>query len=353
MNDPKSSKDSKVIIRHDNHMMSIVLNRPHAINSLDPEMILLIKKALDEAETSPAVRLVLLRGEGERGFCAGGDIKALMHAVVSDQIEEALQFLETEYALDLHIHRFPKPIIVLADGITMGGGLGLAAGADIVVATEQTRMAMPETRIGFFPDVGATGWMFTKCPKGYPEFLGLTGYEMLGAECVRVGLATYLVLRNKLPETITLLTRHSESLIVEKAQAVSRLHALFEVLKNDIPQNPDMDEWVRTYFAGRTSLPEILTDLSQCSVQSEQCEGVFQRLSERSPTALVLTHKLLRHNEGRPLDEVFRNDIQAARFILKHPDCVEGIRARVIDKDDNPHWQPDTIEKAASIMGNF
>ena len=110
------------------------------------------------------------------------------------------QFFQEEYALDLAIHEFPKPVVVLADGVTMGGGLGLAAGADLVIATERTRIALPETRIGFFPDVGATGWLFTKCPPGYPEFLALTGYEIQGAECLRLGLATDFTQSSRLPQ---------------------------------------------------------------------------------------------------------------------------------------------------------
>ena len=123
---------------------------------------------------------MVICGAGDRGFCAGGDLKELTRAVQAGAVHLADQFFREEYALDLMIHQCPKPVVVLAHGITMGGGLGLAAGADLVVATEATRMAMPETRIGFFPDVGGTGWLFTKCPPGYPEYLALTGYELAG-----------------------------------------------------------------------------------------------------------------------------------------------------------------------------
>jgi enoyl-CoA hydratase/carnithine racemase len=157
-------KDSKVIVRNENGVMRIILNRPNMINSLDLEMIRLIQMALDEAEVSEKIRCVILLGNGEKGFCAGGDIKAIAQAIRDTNTHILVSFFAEEYALDLRIHNFPQPVILIADGITMGGGLGLAAGADIVVATDRTLMAMPETRIGFFPDVGATGWMFTKCP---------------------------------------------------------------------------------------------------------------------------------------------------------------------------------------------
>ena len=339
-----------MVVQEDNHMQRIVLNRPGVINSLDLEMIRSIQSALDDAEQSESIRLVLLMGNGEKGFCAGGDIKAIAQALKHTDTHQLVRFFEEEYALDLRIHGFPKPVIVIADGITMGGGLGLAAGADIVVATERTRMAMPETRIGFFPDVGATGWMFTKCPEGYPEFLCLTAYEMVGAECVRLGLASCLVPWKDLYRVQPMLAEHSTRIPAEKSQAVQMLHSLFDPLKNDpIPHKPAMDAWVRSYFSGKTSLTEILASLSQCSLETELCEGVFYRLSERSPTALVLTLLLLRHNEGRALDEVFRADTAAARFILNHPDFFEGVRARLLDKDDNPCWDPDKIETVAPI----
>jgi len=218
------------------------------------------------------------------------------------------------------------------------------------VATEKTRMAMPETRIGFFPDVGATGWMFSKCPKGYPEYLGLTGYEMVGAEAVRVGFASHLVRSERLPELVTALERYSGSLSQTRSQGAKALLAeLDHFFDKHIPSNPDMDQWVAAYFAGKSSMVEIMGSLRQCNIQTQLCDGVFTRLAERSPTAVVLTLKLLRHNEIKPLEEVFRADLKVARFILAHPDYVEGVRARLVDKDDNPQWQPATIEEVGDL----
>ena len=149
------------------------------------------------------------------------------------------QFFREEYALDLMIHQCPKPVVVLAHGITMGGGLGLAAGADLVVATEATRMAMPETRIGFFPDVGGTGWLFTKCPPGYPEYLALTGYELVGAECVRLGLATHLVDSARLPELRQALKDCAGELPADKPGAVEQLEqVLAPFTRQDIAAQP-------------------------------------------------------------------------------------------------------------------
>jgi hypothetical protein len=110
-----------------------------------------------------------------------------------------------------------------------------------------------------------------------------------------------------------------------------------------------MDEWVAVYFAGKSSMVEIMESLRQCTIQTQLCDGVFSRLAERSPTAVVLTLKLLRHNETQPLEEVFRADLKAARFIVAHPDYVEGVRARLVDKDDKPQWEPATLEEVGDV----
>jgi enoyl-CoA hydratase/carnithine racemase len=342
---------SEVQVKINRHIMSIVLNRPKALNSINHNMVRLIRKAMDQAKQDPSIRMVLIYGEGDRGFCAGGDVKAMAQAVREATLEKVHDFLVDEYALDLSIHRFPKPVVVLADGIAMGGGLGLSAGADIVLATERTATAMPETRIGFFPDVGATGWMFDKCPPGYPEYLGLTGYEITGTECVRLGFATHLVASAHLPRIIKRLENNARELSQKQSKAVEQIIDLLDPFldKNDIPGKPEEDDWVRTYFAGKTSLIDMLEDLRQCSLFSDLCDGVFFRLSERSPTALMVTFQLLRHNEGRPLEEVFEADLKAARFVLSHPDYLEGVRARLLDKDDRPRWKPDSIEKVEKI----
>src|SRR4030042_5666071 len=192
--------ETPVLVQRRAGLLALVLNRPQVLNTLNLEMIRLLRRALNEALADDRVRLVLFGGAGEKGFCAGGDLKELARAVQEGDPARDHRFFREEYALDLLVHRCPKAVVVLAHGVTMGGGLGLAASADLVVATERTRMAMPETRIGFFPDVGATGWVFLKCPPGYPAYLALTGYELAGPECVRLGLATHLVPAARWPE---------------------------------------------------------------------------------------------------------------------------------------------------------
>jgi len=351
MTDPQ---EPPVLVRRSPGLMALTLNRPRVLNTLNLEMIHLLRRTFNAALGEDRVRLVLISGAGEKGFCAGGDLKELTQAVREQRVSLADQFFREEYALDLLIHDSPKPVVVLAHGISMGGGLGLAAGADIVVATETTRMAMPETRIGFFPDVGATGWLFTKCPPGYPEYLTLTGSGLVGAECVRVGLATHLTPQDRLPELRAALENCSEELPIDRPGAAAVLHqVLAPFALQDITPNPEMDAWVREHFAGKKSLQEIVAALSQCSPKLALCEDTHQRLAERSPTALAVTLQLLRANAGRPLPEVFQREAIAAHFLITHPDYLEGIRARIVDKDDKPRWQPATITELGPLAAGF
>jgi enoyl-CoA hydratase/carnithine racemase len=347
----KDSKPPVVFIQRTKAVLHLILNRPEAINSLTLEMLRIIAAEIDKAGSDDAVKLVIFSGSGAKGFCAGGDIKIMAQAVMENDIEPAMRFLKIENELDLAIHRFSKPVVVFAHGITMGGGLGLSAGADIVVANETTRMAMPETRIGFFPDVGSTGWLFQKCGRGYPEFLGLTGYELQGSECVRIGLADCLIPSMRFDKVLDDVIEHSPELPAgRKAVTAILKEILGPFMQPDIPDSKDMDRWIETYFADKTSVLGLLKDLKVCSTQNNLCEGVFARLSERSPLAVVTTLKYLRRNEHKDLAEVYESDLSVARFLMTHHDFREGVRARLIDKDDRPHWDPESFEQATRVL---
>jgi enoyl-CoA hydratase len=339
-----NSKGSYVIKRKTSSGMSIILNRKEALNSLNLEMVRLMTDYFNEALADDDCKLILFYGLGDRGFCAGGDIRRIAADMRNNNLDDVNKFFLEEFSLDLMIHRSPKPVIVIADGITMGGGLGIAAGADWVIATEKTRMAMPETRIGFFPDVGATGWMYSKCPSGYPEYLALTSHELKGSECVRVGFATHLTSAAKVYDLIRSIERFKTKGISSEKELLALLmrEIKFYFDRNIVPR-PDIDTWVAEYFAGQPSLQQILDSLNACPILLSPCEGLTSELSERSPTALLLTLTLLRHNEHLPMEKVYEADFRAMQFIVRHPDFLEGVRARIIDKDDQPRWQPEII----------
>ncbi|MBN1473764.1 MAG: enoyl-CoA hydratase/isomerase family protein [Syntrophaceae bacterium] len=339
-------KHQTVICRVNNFMTAIILNRPDFINSLNIEMIESITDFLSRALENDRCRFILFYGSGNKGFCAGGDVKELARKADKKLFDEVNLFFKKEYELDLMIHQYPKPVIVIADGVTMGGGLGIAAGADIVLATERTRMAMPESRIGFFPDVGATGWLFSRCPKGYPEYLSLTGYETRAEECVRIGLATHFIMSRDISKVISALENYEPDKKMGRKELSLKIQKIISpYINHDIPANKNMDDWVAQYFAGKSDLNEIINSLEKCVNHKDLCENVFDGIAARSPTALVLTLKLLRHNEGRPIADVFSSELRAAEFMTRQPDYLEGVRARLIEKDDTPRWQPDKIEQ--------
>ena len=341
----RETTEPPVLVERQAGIWELVLNRPRGLNTLNLEMIRRLQQALNAARTDAGCRLVLLRGAGERGFCAGGDLKALVQLVREKSWDRAGEFFQEEYALDLDLHRFPKPVVALAAGITMGGGLGLAAGADLVVATEDTRLAMPETGIGFFPDVGATGWLHTKCPPGYPEYLALTGQELPGGEAVRVGLATHLVRAAKMPELLEKLREAAGNLPPAKEEALGQLRKILAHWGAPKTSRPEMDAWVAQHFRGQASVRAILDSLGRCPEHRRLDAEVLERLQARSPTALVLTLRLLRRNQGRPLEEVLAAEARAAHFMIAHPDYLEGIRARLLDRDQRPRWQPASLEE--------
>ncbi len=339
------SSRQHVLLRKAKSGLSIILNRPEAINSLSEAMLDDIDALLDRAKKDPDCRFVLFYSTSPRGFCAGGDMKTLARLGAQKKFEKVDSFFRKEYGLDLRLHLFPKPVIVIADGITMGGGLGITAGAGIRIATERTRMAMPETRIGFFPDVGCTGWMFDRCPKGYPEYLGLTGYDMHGVECVRLGFASHYMASANVDALIDMLERLDLKQDADRPSLEKNLlERIAPLLDFNIPDQRDMDAWVERYFAGKTDISEILSSLNQCHEQEERCGEVFAHIAERSPTALVMALKLMRHNEGKPISEVFAVELKAAKYITRHPDYIEGVRARLVDKDNQPCWKPDRLE---------
>jgi enoyl-CoA hydratase/carnithine racemase len=351
MNTCNGPSPPQVLIRRTKAALQLILNRPEAINSLTLEMLQVIADEIAKAASEKAVKLIIFSGSGTKGFCAGGDIKIMAKAVTGNDIEPVMRFLKVENDLDLAIHHFHKPVMVFAHGVTMGGGLGLSAGADIVAASETTRMAMPETRIGFFPDVGSTGWLFEKCGKGYPEFLGLTGYELLGPECVRIGLANCLIPSPRFEEALdAAIDRSSELPFDRKVAATLLKDILGPFMQSDIPVHKDMDRWIETYFADKTSVLDLIKDLKACSDQNDLCEGVFARLSERSPLAVITTLQCLRRDEHRNLADVYESDLSVARFLMTQHDFREGVRARLIDKDDQPHWDPESFEEATRLL---
>ena len=324
-----------LIARREGTAGIIRLNRPKAINAVTLQMFRDIETALDQFEADPAVSLVLLEGAGERGLCAGGDIRALYEsAKVAGDLGKVLW--REEYILNARIAKFPKPYVAFMDGIVMGGGVGLSAHASHRVVTEKTRLAMPEVGLGFFPDVGGT-WLLAHAPGEIGTYFGLTGQTMNGADAIFARFADVVVPSDKLPALREVLTR------VRAGTSSAEVRLLIDGFGSGETAGPvaARQAEIDALFAfDRTD--EILAALRADG--SEFAQATLKTLGEKSPRGMVVTLKLLRlARNAASLEECLVREYRAALEVFASDDFREGVRAAVIDKDRNPRWSPAAI----------
>jgi enoyl-CoA hydratase/carnithine racemase len=335
----------------------ITLNRPRALNALSLSMVRELTDLLLQWREDPAVQAVAIRGSNKDGvfgaFCAGGDIRFFHQAAMSG--DPALDdFFTEEYALNHLIHHYPKPYLAFMDGIVMGGGMGISQGASMRIVTERTKMAMPETNIGLFPDVGG-GYFLSRCPGHVGEYLALTGHVISGTDAVNVGLADVMLASDQLAATwqslsdpaggdvtsrIAMLRQHTQS-ATQHAQSASPAwrHAELDAV------------------FGASSLPAIVAALK--SSDSDWAQKTLHDLRHRSPLMLHVVLEQLRR--GRNMD--LATDLRMERDLVRHcfhtrhlqrsgasSETVEGIRALAVDKDHQPQWNPSTIEAVTADM---
>ena len=325
-----------LIARREGAAGVIRLNRPKAINAVTLEMFREIDKALDAFESDPAIALILLEGAGDRGLCAGGDIRALYDSARAGGDLGKILWRE-EYILNARIAAFGKPYVAMMDGIVMGGGVGLAAHASHRVVTEKTRLAMPEVGIGFFPDVGGT-WLLSRSPGEIGTYFGLTGQTMNGADAVYAGFADVVVASDRLPALRETLTKAPGNATAPDVRAIIDGFAMPNAVAPTAAQRPLIDA-----LFGHDSIEEIVTALAHHT--SEFAQATLGTILDKSPTGLKLTLKLLRMaRESISLEECLAREYRAALEIFVSHDFPEGIRAAVIDKDRNPQWKPARIE---------
>lgn len=330
-----------VLIRTEGALGRLTLNRPKAINALDIDMIRQATAALEAWREDTDIEIVLIDGEGERGLCAGGDVRALYEQIVGGDAQGASEFFRAEYALNLMIAEYPKTVVAIADGITMGGGIGIAGHADIRVVTERSRLAMPETRIGFTPDVGGT-YLLGRAPGRIGEYLGLTGGTMSAADAVYAGFADHYVPSQHLGELREALGKRADP------TSPSELVLLFD----ETPERSVLAAeraWIDEVFAA-DSLAEISQRLSARAEVSASATAAV--LAELSPTGLAVTLDAVREaREGDLRDALIGEYRRVMWFVRQHPDLVEGIRAQLVDKDRSPKWQPATIPQLPADAG--
>jgi enoyl-CoA hydratase len=320
--------DDTVIARRDGRVGRIVLNRPKALNALDLPMVRACRRALEAWRDEPHVHAVVIEGAGDRAFCAGGDVRALRQYELDGEHHRAEAFFSEEYALNLMIATYPKPYVALIDGICMGGGIGVSVHAPYRVATEQAAFAMPETAIGFFPDIGAT-FFLPRLPGQLGVYLGLTGARLAGADAVHAGFATHYVPRALLPG----LSR----VLAEDGPAALACHAAPLPEFSLAPHRAMIDRCF-----GAESVAEIVRRLEAAG--GAWADKTLATLRTVSPSALCWTLAAIRRGADRTLPQCQAAELALTRTTMRHPDFAEGVRAMVVDKDRTPRWQPARIE---------
>jgi len=323
--------DDSVLMRTEGRAAHLTLNRPKAINALTHGMVLRMASALETWRADPSVETIVLTGAGERGLCAGGDIRAVREAVIIGRPRAAAEFWRDEYVLNLAIARYPKPYVAIMDGIVMGGGVGVSAHGSVRVVTERSRVAMPETGIGFVPDVGGT-YLLSRAPGELGTHLALTGTAIGPGDAVLCGLADHFVPSAKLPAFTA-------------ALATGSVDAALKAFAEPVPEAglAEQREWIDECYAA-DSVEEIVECLRRHG--STAAKQTADTILTKSPTSLKVTLAAIRRSRRLPdLAQVLEQEFLVSCSGLTEPDLAEGIRAQVVDKDRNPHWSPATLEQ--------
>jgi enoyl-CoA hydratase len=341
----------------------VTLDRPQSLNALSYAMIRELTDVFESWRGDSEVGVVVIDGAGERGFSAGGDIRELYGYAVGGGAGEAREFFRAEYRLDAMIARYPKPVVAIMDGITMGGGIGLAGHAAIRIVTERSRVAMPETRIGFTPDVGGS-WLLAKAPGELGVHLALNSRTMDAADALYAGFADSFVPSERLPHLIQALAERADPgspaeivMLFDETPGPSTL-ALARDWVDACYSAPTVHEIIGRLRAFADGRPTASTaDAPASSVPSSAAPAhpldpaasayaaaAADELETLSPTALTVTLESVRRARTLPsLEDALEQEFRLVSWFIEQHDLREGIRAQVIDKDRSPKWSPDSL----------
>lgn len=331
----QDATEDTVLVRVEGSVGRLTLNRPRAINALNAEMIEDLQRSLEAWESDPEVTAVVLDGAGGRGLCAGGDVVA-MHADAVSGGTGILDFWRAEYLLNHTISRFAKPYVALMDGIVMGGGVGISAHGNTRVVTERSRIAMPETGIGFVPDVGGV-LLLAHAPGETGTHLALTAGHMTGGDAIALGLADHFVPSAALDDVVAAVVSDGVDAAIDK-------YAEQPPASTVLAHRP----WIDEVYAAST-VEEIVERLERRT--EPEAQAAARAVTGKSPVALKATLRSLRQAGGTDdLATVLDQDFRAVSHALRTPDLAEGIRAQVIDKDRSPRWTPATLAEVDDAM---
>ncbi|KPP97340.1 enoyl-CoA hydratase/isomerase family protein [Marinobacter sp. HL-58] len=324
----------------------ITLDAPDNLNALSGSMIDEIQARLEQWQDASHICMVIFRGAGDRAFCAGGDIRELYGALTGTAGSAgAADYFTREYRLDYTIHRFPKPVITIAHGAVMGGGVGILSASRYRLVTPDIRLAMPEITIGLFPDVGAS-WFLNRLPGRLGLFMGLTGARLNTSDTLRVGLADMAVLPEQAESLVARL--QEERWTGEAAADDSRLFRLIKQLEHPDYRALPASELARheqsiARLSAGDELPEIVENLLSADIEGDWWQACMNNLRSGCPVTAWLVWNQLKKAQQMSLKDVFRMELAMAIRCTRRPDLREGIRARLIEKDNRPAWSFKTV----------
>lgn len=298
----------------------IYLDRPKALNALNHEMINTLKDYLNTWKEDDSIELVFIHGNG-RAFCAGGDIRSL-YENGRDDIEASVQYFRDEYSLNQLIHHYPKPYVSYLDGITMGGGVGISLHGSHRIATPNFLFAMPETKIGFFPDIGAR-FNLTRLKHYFGLYLALSANSIATETALKLGIATYCCKEDKADD------------IINKLAASGTIDDALQPFQTTCKTEVNVDTEILACYQ-HDSIESIATALQELGTESSL--KLYNDMQNKSYFSLQGTFQSYQDAIGLDFDQVIEEDLEIAKQFLSHPDFYEGVRAMLIDKDKNPAW---------------
>ncbi len=322
----------------------LTLNTPKTINALTREMVDILIDQIEVWAADQNLACVLLRGSGDKGLCAGGDVVALRDSSLAKD-GKAEAFFEKEYRLDYLIHSYPKPIVAWGHGIVMGGGLGLLAGASHRVVTAKTRLAMPEVTIGLYPDVGGS-WFLNRMPGGTGLFLALTGTSIRAGDTLYLSMGDYFLEHTQWDELVTTLSNMQWQGEAENHDKVSGVLQGLSAAAGPIPES-----LVEQHFdtiqsmTNADSFIDVVKNIVSYDGNDEWLLGAAKTLKHGCPTSVAVTYEQLRRSKDYSLEEVFQMELVISSNCMRSPNFPEGVRALLVDKDRNPTFSPSTLDE--------
>ncbi|VIO91011.1 Uncharacterized protein BM_BM3237 [Brugia malayi] len=338
----------EILTKNISGKLIVTLNRPRTLNALNISMVRKLYPMLKKCDSDSSVPFIFVKGTGGKAFCAGGDIVAVSRSAQANDPSNTVHkdFFREEYVMNYLIGVLKVPYIAVMDGITMGGGCGLSIHGKYRIATERTMLTMPETSIGFFPDVGGT-FFLSRLPYNLGQFMALTGYRLIGADAYHMGLATHFVPSEKLKNLEDELLRTDNKLL--SAEKIDYILNKYHMKESEIPK-----------FGLEKRLAQINYLFSGSTVESvfkklrnnndDFGNKLFNILSTKSPTSLKVTFRQLQIGLKMQFPEVFTMEYRLSQRFMKSHDFHEGCRAILINKDQKPVWKPASIEEVTDEM---